>query len=337
MAPEVAVSALPARVFREELDGATALQFDLQLENNTDRSLRLTGIDYLGFDGQEALVLRRTVDEHGLRPGIEVIPERDVPALRTLLLFNPLCRFPRSLDLRRLHVRCHLEVADADAPDSFVAETDVRPVAYSPRVTLVLPLVGRVFVANGHDFLSPHRRIDPTHPIAIQFGVRTNSGRYADDFSLVDDAGSLYSRDGLELRDWIGFGAPVRAPGAGTIVAAVSSVPDNTFTSTGVEFAEPHEHEPAAAIFGNHLVIDHGSDEFSVLGHLEHDSVTVEPGERVDAEQRVGSLGLSGNTDFVHLHYQLQGRPDARLAEGLPARFANIDHPLEPGTIVDSR
>ncbi len=335
MAPEVAVSVLPARVLCEELDGATALQFELQLQNNTDRSLRLTGIDYLGFDGDEALVLRRTVDEHGLRPGIDVIPERDLPAHGTLLVFNPLSRFPRSPELRRLHVRCHLEAADA--ADSYVAETDVRPVAFSPRVTLVLPLVGRVFVANGHDFLSPHRRIDPTHPIAIQFGVRTNSGRYADDFSLVDDAGNLYSRDGLELQDWIGFAAPVRAPAAGTIVAAVSSAPDNAFTSRGVEFAEPPEHEPAAAIFGNHLVIDHGSEEYSVLAHLQHDSVTVEPGERVDAEQRVGSLGLSGNTDFVHLHYQLQAGPDARLAEGLPARFANVGHPLEPGTIVDSR
>jgi hypothetical protein len=335
MAPEVAVSVLPARVFGEELDCATALHFDLQLENHTDRSLRLTGIDYRGFDGDDALVLRRTVDQHGLRPGIEVIPEREVPPHGTLLVFNPLYRFPRSLDLRRLQLSCHVE--GVDAADSLVVETVVRPVAYSPRVALVLPLVGRVFVANGHDFLSPHRRIDPTHPIAVQFGVRTNSGRYADDYSVVDDEGNLYDGDGLDLEDWVGFGAPVRAPAAGTIVAAVSSVPDNAFTSTGVEFAEPPEPDPAAAIFGNHLVVDHGSDEYSVLGHLQHDSVTVEPGERVEGEQRVAALGLSGNTDFVHLHYQLQAGCDARLAEGLPARFASVDHPLEPGTIVDSR
>lgn len=335
MASEVAVSALPARVYREELDGETALHFDLLLENHRDRSLRLTGIEYLGFDGDEALVLGRTIDEHGLRPGIEVLPERDVPAHGTLLVFNPLYRFPRSLELRRLHVRCHL--GSEDEPAMLVAETDVRPLVYSPQVELALPLVGRVLVAGGHDFLSPHRRIDPTHPVAIQFGVRTNSGRYADDFSLVDDAGNLYTGEGLEFDEWVGFGAPVRAPAAGTVVAAVSSVPDNAFTASGVEFPESPEDDPAAVIFGNHVVIDHGGDEFSVLGHLQHDSVTVEPGERVDAEQRIGSLGLSGNTDFVHLHYQLQAGPDARLAEGLPARFASVAGPLEPGTIVDSR
>lgn len=335
MAPEVAVSALPARVYREELDGETDLHFDLLLENHGDRSLRLTGIEYLGFDGDEALVLRRTIDEHGLRPGIEVLPERDVQPRGTLLVFNPLYRFPRSLELRRLHVRCHLGSADAEA--SLVAETDVRPVAYSPQVDLALPLVGRVFVAGGHDFLSPHRRIDPTHPVAIQFGVRTNSGRYADDFSLVDDAGNLHTGEGLELDEWVGYGAPVRAPAAGTVVAAFSSVPDNVFTSSGVEFPESREDDPAAMIFGNHVVIDHGSDEHSVLGHLQHDSVTVKAGEHVEAEQQIGSLGLSGNTDFVHLHYQLQAGADARIAEGLPARFTNVAGPLEPGTIIDSR
>jgi hypothetical protein len=45
-------------------------------------------------------------------------------------------------------------------------------------------------------------------------------------------------------------------------------------------------------------------------------------------------MGLSGNTDYVHIHYQLQDGPDARTADGLPFRFAGLG-PLEPGTSVE--
>jgi hypothetical protein len=59
------------------------------------------------------------------------------------------------------------------------------------------------------------------------------------------------------------------------------------------------------------------------------------PGDHVEARHPRARVGLSGNTDFVHLHYQLQGGPDPRLAEGLPTRFADIGR-LQPGTIVES-
>jgi murein DD-endopeptidase MepM/ murein hydrolase activator NlpD len=164
--------------------------------------------------------------------------------------------------------------------------------------------------------------------------VRANSGRYADDFSLVDAAGNLFQGDGGRRADWYGFGAPVRAPASGTVVAAVGSVAHNELAHGGVEFAALPD-DPAAAIFGNHVIIDHGGDEHSVLGHLQHESVEVAPGDRVEGRQVIARVGLSGNTDFVHLHYQLQGGPDPRLAEGLPTRFAELG-PLEAGTIVES-
>ena len=331
MAAEISVSVLPAAVYREETNGSAVLHFDLQVTNSSETSFTLSAIDYLGLADDGSVVLRRTVDEHGLRPGIEVIPERVVPPDRPTVVFNPLYAFPASLGLSRLQLRCHFTTEDGR---TVTAETDVRPVTYAPKTALSLPLTGRVLVTGGHDFLSPHRRIDPTHPIAAQFGVRANSGRYADDLSLVDAAGSLFSGDGRQRADWFGFSAAVRAPAGGTVVAAVASVADNELTPGGVEFAALPD-DPAAAIFGNYVIIDHGDNEHSVLGHLQHESVEVAPGDHVEARQPVARVGLSGNTDFVHLHYQLQGGPDPRLAEGLPTRFAEIG-PLEPGTIVES-
>lgn len=331
MSAEIAVSVLPAVVYREETNETAVLHFDLQLANATDTSLILRAIDYRGLDAHDAIVLRRTVDEHGLRPGIEVIPDRVVPAGGVSTVFNPLYAFSSSLGVSRLQLRCQFTAEDGRILE---AEADVCPVSYLPRAALSLPLAGRVLVSGGHDFLSPHRRIDPTHPIAVQFGVRANSGRYADDLSLVDAAGNLFSGDGGRLSDWLGFGAPVRAPASGTVVSAVASVADNELAHGGVEFAALPD-DPAAAIFGNHVIIDHGNDEHSVLGHLQYESVAVALGDRVAARQPIARVGLSGNTDFVHLHYQLQAGPDPRLAEGLPTRFADIG-PLEPGIIAMS-
>jgi hypothetical protein len=192
------------------------------------------------------------------------------------------------------------------------------------RFTLHLPLTGRVLVAHGHDFLSPHRRIDPSHPFAAELGLRANSGRYAEDYSLAG-----------EEAEPTGFGAPVRAPGSGTVLVGLGDVLDNTpLPGGGVEFPTLPA-DPAAMIFGNHVVIDHGNGEFSILGHLQHGSVAVEVGDRVEAKQPIARLGLSGNTDFLHVHYQVQDGPDALVADGLPFRFEGLG-PLEAGAVLET-
>lgn len=308
--PELALEILPPRVYVERTRVGQLINFDVNLKNDGAKDVRLASIVLEVLDACGVVVLRRVVDEHGLRPAIETIPKREVPAGGSLLVFNPLHTFPADLELTRLRVSC--ELGDA----SLTAE--LSPDEYRQRTKLHLPLTGRVLVAAGHDFLSPHRRIDPAHPLAAQLGVRTNSGRYADDYALEGDS----------------LGAVVRAPGAGTVAAARGDVPDNTLGPAGVEFAELPP-DPAAMIFGNHVVVDHGNGEFSVIGHLQHGSVGVQPGDELQARQPVARLGLSGNTDYPHIHYQLQDAPDARSAEGLPFTFEG-QGPLVPGTIVES-
>ena len=328
MSGGVELTVVPSTVYVERVGTGQLLNFDLAFVNSSEREALLVSVELRVVDRSGRLVLRRTVDEHGLRPSIETIPDRVVPPMGSLLVFNPLHTFPGELDLATVACSCTLELDEQRT--AVVAE--VRPVPYEQKTELVLPLRGRVFVAGGHDFLSPHRRIDPSHPLAAQLGVRTNSGRYADDLSLVDEGGALFAAEGKNVDDWFGFGASVRTPGAGRVLAAVRDVRDNSFSPEGVEFPAPPD-EPAAAIFGNHLVLDHQNGEYSVLGHLQHGSLEVEPGDAVEAGRPIARLGLSGNTDFVHLHYQLQSGPDARFSEGLPAAFEGVG-PLEPGTIV---
>jgi Peptidase family M23 len=329
---DIVLELRPSPVYVERGAAGQLLNFDLEFANHSVSAYRLDSITLTAFDRSGRVVLRRTVDEHGLRPAIETIPHRVVPAGGSLLVFNPLHTFAPSLDLHELRCTCLL---GGEERESVRVEAEVGPVAYEQDTDLFLPLSGRVLIAEGHDFVSPHRRIDPMHPFAAQLGLRVNSGRYADDYSLVNEAGELFAAEGRHLDDWLGFGAVVRAPGAGTVVTAAGHVPDNELASDGVQ-SLPQLDDPAAAIFGNHVVLDHGTGEFSVLAHLQHRSVEVRAGDSVDARQPIARLGLSGNTDFVHLHYQVQNGPDALVAEGLPFTFANVRGPLEAGTIVES-
>lgn len=60
---------------------------------------------------------------------------------------------------------------------------------------------------------------------------------------------------------------------------------------------------------GNGVVIDHGDGWTTQYCHLSRGSLRVKPGDAVAAGQPIGRVGLSGNTEFPHLHMTVrQGR-----------------------------
>ena len=77
-------------------------------------------------------------------------------------------------------------------------------------------------------------------------------------------------------------------PAAGTVVAAVDSLSDSPMGTTDRE-------HPA----GNHVILDHGNGEYSLLAHLQRKSLRVRPGEHVAAGQLLGLAGNSGNTSEI--------------------------------------
>jgi hypothetical protein len=195
----------------------------------------------------------------------------------------------------------------------------VRPAAFQPRTELVLPLAGRVLVWDGHDFYAHHRRWDYTHAGLRGFGICcANPGRYAHDFVAVDSAGAMHSGDGSRNEHYFGWGAPVLAPGAGTVAAAWSDQPDNQGSEDLFDPATLRDRP--LSLYGNYVVIDHGGGEFSLLAHLRRGSVSVKPGDRVARGQPVERVGSSGSSMFPHLHYELRSGAELNV-EGLPAYF----------------
>ena len=343
-AESVRVTVRPQQVYVERASSGQLLNFDFLPENLTAEKLTLAAIRVRVFDRAGRLVLKRSLDAHGLSPAIETVPKTEIAARGSLYLFNPFHTFDNALDIKTL--KYEFDFAAETGP-ILKSEAAVEPIEYRTKTSLTLPLKGRVVVENGHDFYSPHRRIDLTHPLAQMVGLKANSARYADDLTIADENGELHRGGGLRLEDWFGYGATLYAPGAGRIVALVDEVPDNTLEAGKVVFSKTLSPDKASGIFGNFLVIDHGNGEYSLFAHLLRGSFLVKQGESVRQGQPLARVGFSGNTDYVHTHYQLQNGADAATAEGVPAYFRDFRRvlgsktvgvkigPLEAGTIVE--
>jgi hypothetical protein len=99
----------------------------------------------------------------------------------------------------------------------------------------------------------------------------------------------------LEMR----AGVPVVAAAPGVVKRARDGMADISIDETGVEPLKGRE-------AGNAVVIGHGNGWESQYAHLRKGSVAVKPGERVAAGQRLGLIGLSGKTEFPHVHFALR-------------------------------
>ncbi|HEX8693895.1 MAG TPA: M23 family metallopeptidase [Longimicrobium sp.] len=184
---------------------------------------------------------------------------------------------------------------------------------YATKTTLRLPFEGEWYV-----FWGGRTEEQNYHVIAAD-------QRFAYDL-VVMRGGKTHDGDGSALEQYYCFGRPILAPAAGTVVTAVDSLADQA--PGRMDRAHPA---------GNHVILDHGGGEFSLLAHLKRGSVAVRAGERVEAGRKLGECGNSGNTSEPHLHYHLQNAGEFGRGEGLPAQFTGYvadGRPVERGEPV---
>lgn len=192
------------------------------------------------------------------------------------------------------------------------AEAASRYLDYQTKTPLRLPFDGEWTVFNGG------------RTLATNIHAAARNQRFAVDLAMARD-GKTSSGDGRELSDYYVWGAPVVAPAAGKVLSVVDGLPDNPIGSTDRK-----------NLAGNHLILDHGNGEYSLLAHLQRGSVAVRVGDDVVAGQRLGLVGNSGNTTEPHLHYHLQDGPVFPEAESLPAVFTHYfadDLPVARGEL----
>jgi hypothetical protein len=93
-------------------------------------------------------------------------------------------------------------------------------------------------------------------------------------------------------------GVSVLAAAAGVVKMASDGIADVNVRAAGLESVVGHE-------CGNGVVIEHDGGWATQYCHMAKDSVRVYPGQRVEAGTPLGLVGLSGRTEFPHLHFSV--------------------------------
>jgi murein DD-endopeptidase MepM/ murein hydrolase activator NlpD len=127
----------------------------------------------------------------------------------------------------------------------------------------------------------------------------------ADPSSVAKDyAGGTLTYDGHTGTD---FRMPSRsqskvevlAAASGTVTRVRDKVPDGSFLELGDDVVRGLE-------CGNGVVIEHAYAWETQYCHLAKDSVRVKPGDRIRIGDVLGKVGLSGKTEFLHLHFMVR-------------------------------
>lgn len=119
-------------------------------------------------------------------------------------------------------------------------------------------------------------------------------------------------------------GVPVLAAAAGEVLRIRDGLPDVDVKLVGRDAL-------GSSGYGNVVLLKHRDGYLSAYGHLKRGSITVAKGQQVRAGQKLGEIGLSGATDFPHLHFEV--RRDGKVVDpftGLEAESGcgKSDEPL---------
>jgi len=185
---------------------------------------------------------------------------------------------------------------------------------YEQKTKLIFPIKGKFLIGLGHDFNEPHSDGRSQH--------------FAYDILGAGPHWEITRNSGTANADIYTWGRGVIAPADATVIYARNDVPDQPVHGViDPKLYETVPNQPANP--GNQVTLDHGSGEYSDLGHMQRGSVRVRTGDRVKQGHLLGLIGSAGDANLPHLHYQFQmsGNP-AYLADGLPSRFENVTFDL---------
>lgn len=307
----VRVKAFPERPWIRPSRSTRHLNFDVEVTNRSGVRVTLARVVLTVLNEGGAVVDRRFLAARtAMVDGILAIPFREIAPDSAIAVINPFHTFEPGVPLRRLQYDFGFDLDGR--PGQFRAQLVVEPEERTNATPLRPPLLGRALVYDADDCYSHHRRVDPVRAGLVAGGWLDLPVRHAIDWAAVNDRGDLWTGDRTRPSQWVGYGAVVVAPGAGRVVSVENAVPDNTIEDGRLVY--PRGLPELAAVWGNHVFIDHGNGETSQVGHLRAGSVRVAVGQAVEAGQPIAEMGFSGDPGFhVHVHHHVvAGSPTDR-------------------------
>jgi len=202
------------------------------------------------------------------------------------------------------------EIAKTAARSKLVSDDGVPvaedPAAYGQKTLLSLPFAGTWHVVQGNNGIVSH--------------LKGGREEFAWDFVIVHNQQQANGNANVNETHYC-WGQPVRAPAPGIVV----------FTKNDLDDHLPYTPNPPHV--GNHVYIDHGNGELSLLYHLRKGSVMVKVGDKVERGQPVGLCGDTGISMFPHLHFVFY-KGTVEKHERMPTRFFGyftLKHEPRPG------
>jgi hypothetical protein len=263
---------------------------------------------------------------------------------------SALLRPSTALAAIRLHFSVNFPVdsvrvsaAMTDVERHVVTVTKLVPVhPFTPRISYHSPLTG-TWLMQAVPGVQSHHRFNP-------------STEFAEDFFKIGPEGHVAHSDPLKAENFYGYGAPVLAAAAGTVVAVIDDqtqdrpalikntkeTMDHYLTRVDEFHMKSMAKDFRAANAGNLITIRHernGVTEYTSYGHLQSGSVKVHRGDQVGQGQEIAAVGDTGDSAEVHLHFQVNAGADAFTSKSLPAIFSNlydVDNNSELGRLVST-
>ncbi len=168
----------------------------------------------------------------------------------------------------------------------------------------------------------------------IQHYVDRDPGSGARDYTC--GSRTYDGHDGIDIR------LSSRPAAAGPAGAVLAAAPGRVLRTRGdaadVSVRETGRDAVAGVECGNGAVIAHADGYETQYCHLAKGSLTVRPGDTVAAGQAIGQVGLSGASEFPHLHFTLRrnGRMLDPFAPTAPAEACLPAGALPPDNLWDA-
>lgn len=176
-----------------------------------------------------------------------------------------------------------------------------RPVAWS-RVTAVAAALWIVAAASA---LADGNQPSLNLPLDCIPGKTCWTSKFVDldpgpgvrDYMCHQRANDRHSGIDFAIRDLKAMedGVTVMAAAPGTVLRTRDGMEDISARLLGPEMLQRGE-------CGNGVVIDHGGGWTTQYCHMRRGSIAVQPGNRVETGQKLGLVGMSGSSEYPHMH-----------------------------------
>jgi hypothetical protein len=138
---------------------------------------------------------------------------------------------------------------------------------------------------------------EPGLTCELQNGIDRDPGPDALDYRCGRHTYQAHNGVDIRLKDMAAqrAGVAVLAPAGGTVSGIRDSMADISVKASGAP-------DVSRQMCGNGVAINHGGGWTSQYCHMARGSILVRNGQVVSAGQPLGRVGLSGNTEYPHLH-----------------------------------